>query len=558
MFSRIAAGAALTVLATALTLALTYPIAPNIRSVARVDSGDGQWNIWNIAWVARTVVRAPQDLYDANIFHPHEKTLAYSENNFGAGTMVAPVYWATRDPILTHNVAVLLAFALSFLATYALVRYLTGNALAAIVPAIVFAFCPYMFSRMAHIQLLYTAGFPLCLLALHRFVDAPSIRRAGWLAAALVATALTCGYYGLFAGLLVALGVLFYATIRRRWLDRRFWGLVALAAGVSGLVVLAIFHPYLSMRGRGFVRGLDEAAMWAPTWRDYFVSSAWAHGWMLPYVDRWTEVLFPGYVGLTLGLAGLVLGLRSGPSPPAATGGPSTRETALFYLVVGIVAFWMSLGPGGGLYAVVYALFPPLGFLRGVGRIGVLVTLALAVLAGLAIARFIRNRSTWQAAGAVTLLAVLTVLDLNTTPLGQYPVPPVPTAHRMLANLPRGPVVELPFFWRPSERYQQAQYMMWSAWHWQPLINGYSDTFPPGFTEAAQVIATFPSDEAFGELRRRGARYAVLHLPLYSPPDRERVIERLGRYAAYLEPLAREDDVWLFEIVGFPGETAGS
>jgi hypothetical protein len=554
MLSRIVTGAGVTVLAIALTVGLTWPITPNIRSVARVDSGDGQWNIWNIAWVSRTVVRAPWDLYDANIFHPHEKTLAYSENNFGAGTMVAPVYWASRDPILTHNAAVLLAFVLSFLATWALVRYLTGSALAAIVPAIVFAFCPYMFSRMAHIQLLYTAGFPLCLLALHRFVDVPSVRRAAWLAAALVATALTCGYYGLFAGLLVVLGVLFYATSRRRWLDLRFWLLVGGAAAAAGLVVLAIFHPYLFMRGQGFVRGLDEAAMWAPTWRDYFVSSAWAHGWMLSYVNRWTEVLFPGYVGLSLGLAGLILMLavRHPPGAPAGAVGPPARETAIFYLLVGIVAFWMSLGPAGGLYPVVYTLFPPLGFLRGVGRIGVLVTLALAVLAGLALARLVRVRPTWQAAGAVMLLAILTVLDLNTTPLGQYPVPPVPTAHRMLANLPRGPVVEVPFFWRPSRRYQQAQYMMWSAWHWQPLINGYSDNFPPGFIEAAQVIATFPSDEAFAELRARGARYAVVHLHLYGPEERQRVRDRLEQYAAYLQPLAREDDVWLFEIVDFP------
>lgn len=560
--------AAIVVLATALTVALTWPITPHIRSVARVDSGDGQWNIWNIAWVARTVLRAPQDLYDANIFYPHEKTLAHSENNFGAGTLVSPVYWASRDPILTHNVAVLLAFVLAFLSAFALARYLTGSTAAAIVPAIAFAFCPYMFSRMAHIQLLYTAGFPLCLLALHRFVDAPSVRRAAWLAAALVATALTCGYYGLFAGLLVALGVLFYTTSRGRWLDVRYWALVGGAAAASGLAVLAIFHPYLDMRGQGLGRGLDQAAMWAPTWRDYFVSSAWAHGWMLPYVDRWTEVLFPGYVALGLGIAGLLelrtknSGLRTHNAPPLGARGagnrPSSRETAIFYVVVGVVAFWMSLGPAGGLYTVVYTIFPPLGFLRGVGRIGVLVTLAFAVLAALALERILRRPTAWQARAMVAALGMLTVLDLNTTPLGQYPVPPLPTAHRMLANLPRGPVVEVPFFWRANERFQQAQYMMWSAWHWQPLINGYSDSFPVGFMEAAQVIATFPSDEAFAELRARGARYAVVHLRLYGPADREEVLERLDRYAAYLQPLAREDDVWLYEIVGFPVESAGS
>ncbi|CAN5445642.1 hypothetical protein BH23ACI1_BH23ACI1_30970 [soil metagenome] len=550
-------GVAVTALAAGLTIALTYPIAPNIRSVARVDSGDGQWNIWNISWVARTVVREPHRLYDANIFHPHEKTLAYSENNFGAGTMVAPVYWASRDPILTHNVAVLLAFVLSFLATYALVRHLTGSAAAAVIPALLFAFCPYVFSRMAHIQLLYTAGFPICLLALHRYVERPTPRRAAWLAAALVATALTCGYYGLYAGLLVGLGVLFYATSRRRWLDVRYWAGVAGAAITSVLVMLVLFRPYLHMRARGFVRTLDDALMWAPTWRDYFVSSAWAHGWMLPYVDRWTEVLFPGYVALALGLTGAAIALRPRPALGPAVNRPPARETALFYLLVAVVAFWMSMGPAGGLYTAVYHLFPPLSFLRGVGRIGVLVSLSLAVLSAFAIERLIRARPRRVAAGLIAGLGLLAVLDLNTTPIGQTPVPPLPTAHRMLANLPRGPVAEVPFFWRPNQRYQQAQYMMWSAWHWQPLINGYSDNFPPGFTEAAQTIDTFPTAEAFEVLQERGARYVVVHLRLYDPAGRERVIEGLGAYRAFLQPLAREDDVWLFEILDFPGERVG-
>lgn len=549
--SRLLRAVAVTSLGIVLTLALTYPIAPNIRSVARYDSGDGQWNVWNIAWVAHTVFRAPWDLYDANIFYPHEKVLAYSENNFGAGTLVAPVYLLTRDPILTHNVAVLLAFVFAFVATYALARYLTGSPAAAIVPAILFAFCPYMFSRMAHIQLLYTAGFPLCLLALHRFADRPSARRAAWLAAALVATALTCGYYGLFGGLIVALGVIYYAIARGLWRDRRYLAGVAGAALGSGLTVLAIFYPYLTVRQEGFVRSLEEAAMWAPTWRDYFVSSAWLHRWMWPYVDRWTEVLFPGYVSLALSAAGIVavLGRSAAGGVDARGSRPPVRETAIFYVILGVFAFWMSLGPAAGLYSAVYQIFPPLGFLRGIGRVGVVVSLSLAILAGFAIERWIRGR---KAAAIVAGIAALAVIDLNNAPIGQTPVPPVATAYKMLANMPRGPVVELPFFWIPNQRYQQAQYMMWSAWHWQPLINGYSDNSPPGFREAAQVIDSFPSPESFREMRDRGARYLVVHMDLYNPEGQARMIRALEDHSEYLVPLVREDNVWLFEIVAFP------
>jgi hypothetical protein len=39
---------------------------------------------------------------------------------------------------------------------------------------------------------------------------------------------------------------------------------------------------------------------------------------------------------------------------------------------------------------------------------------------------------------------------------------------------------------------------------------------------------------------------------MYDARSRQRLIERIGTYGAYLRPLVQEGDVWLFEIVGFP------
>ena len=65
-------------------------------SVGRVDNGDGQLSIWNVAWVARTLAVDPLHVFDANIFYPHRNTLAYSENNLGAGVL-APVGWESTQ-----------------------------------------------------------------------------------------------------------------------------------------------------------------------------------------------------------------------------------------------------------------------------------------------------------------------------------------------------------------------------------------------------------------------------------------------------------------------------
>src|SRR6185369_13100737 len=170
-------------IATALTLAMTYPIAFKLGHVGRVDNADGQLSIWNVAWVARTLVVDPLHVFDANIFYPHRGTLAYSENNLGAGAMAVPAYWATRNPYAAHNFAMLLGFILSATGTYYLVRYLTGDRRAAAISAIGFAFCPFVFAHTAHIQLLMTAGLPFSLLAFHRLADRPSVGRGAALGA---------------------------------------------------------------------------------------------------------------------------------------------------------------------------------------------------------------------------------------------------------------------------------------------------------------------------------------------------------------------------------------
>ena len=71
----------------------------------------------------------------------------------------------------------------------------------AIAAGIAFAFCPFLFARTAHIQLMMFFGLPLALLALHRAVGgAVGACAALGLGLALVTAALSCGYYGIFAG----------------------------------------------------------------------------------------------------------------------------------------------------------------------------------------------------------------------------------------------------------------------------------------------------------------------------------------------------------------------
>ena len=226
-----------------LTVALTYPLAFKIGSVGRVDNGDGQFSIWNVAWVARTLVVDPLHVFDANIFYPHRWTLAYSENNLGAGVLAIPAYWITRNPYFAHNFVVLLAFLLTAIGMYYLVRYLTGDRRAAAVSGICFAFCPHVFGHLPHIQALMAAGLPFCMLAFHRLADRPTPGRGVVLGLVMAAQAISSGYYGVFVMLMVGFAALVVAMSRRLWTDRRYWTAIATAAVVSILIVGPFFLP---------------------------------------------------------------------------------------------------------------------------------------------------------------------------------------------------------------------------------------------------------------------------------------------------------------------------
>ena len=522
-----------------LTAALTYPIAFKLGQVGRVDNGDGMLSIWNVAWVARTLVADPLHLFDANIFYPHRGTLAYSESNLGAGALAVPVYWATRNPYMAHNFVLLLAFVLSATGAYYLVRYLTGDRRAAAISAIGFAFCPYVFAHTAHIQLLMTAGLPFSLLAFHRMADKPGTGRGAALGATLAAQAVCCGYYGVFVCLMVGFAIVVVAAMRGLWGDGRYWRAVGIAVAVAVLLVAPAFLPYARLqRVDGFQRDLEAALPYSASWSDYLASSSYAHAWMRSRLTGWTEVSFPGFVMVVFGVWGAWIARRD-----------RRREPLALYGGLTVLAFWASFGPNALLYSALYNVVPMFTWLRAPARFGVIVGFGLSVLAGIGISAWLRRVR--RPALMTAALVVVAVGELA-MPVRMPAVPPQEPVYRVLASMPRGAVIEMPFFYPEVGLFQHSKYMLASTAHWMPLVNGYSDYIPPDFYEHVMMLAPFPSRDAFKILEPIGVRYAVFHLSGYNAANRQDVLARLQEFEKYLRPLYMDDSLRLYEIVGSP------
>ena len=535
--------------ATAMSVIMTWPLAAGFGRLGRTLPGDGQYSIWNIAWVARTLTEEPLSLFDANIFYPHRWALAFSEINLVGGIAGVPGWLLTQNPYVAHNSALMFAFITSALGAWLLATYLSRSSAAATVAAVVFAFCPYYFAHTSHIQLLMGGAIPLSLLMLHRVADSPSWRRGAHLGLMLAAQALACAYYGILAGLMVGYAAIFLSVSRGLW-QRAYWTAIAVGAAVSVLCVVPFFIPFLEIQEGGFQRTVDESRRYSANLASYLASAAHAHKWLLEFsarFGRWSEVLFPGAVALLLGTVGLAMALFR-PRPADADGPPGTdRETALLYGSLALLIFWATLGPQAGFYTALYHAIPLMSFLRAPSRFGVVIPLILGVLGALALARLgPRFRAPVSLA-----IAAIAALELNAVPFPWTRAPTFPAPYAVLATLPNGPVAEFPFYGERVAFPLHTQYMLFSTAHWQPLLNGYSDHIPRDFRESAVILDSFPSTDTFAVLRRRRVRYIGIHWDMFGPRQGE-IKTRLQPFEKHLRELGSDDLMTLYEIVSFP------
>ena len=531
-----------------LAIWLTYPTIVHPASTARIDSGDGRLSIWNVAWVAHALLSSDR-VFDANIFHPHRGTLAYSEANLVAGIMAVPVYAVTRQPVAAHNSVVYAAFVLSFVAMWALVRRLTGNAMTALVPATAFTFAPFIAARTAHIQLLMVFVFPVTMLAWHRFVERPAWSRGVVLGLALALAALSCGYYGIFAGMAIGLAAVWFAVGHPD--QRRYWLGLAVALVVTAAIVGPVLRPYLVLRDSAGARqtaNLDELRGYSADARAYLTSPAHAHRWIITAVGQGREVLFPGIMLTAIVIAGVVTLKRREKDAELKLRATYDR-VVWFYIVLGALAAWASFGPDAGLYAWLNSALPFMSFLRAPARLGIVVAFAMAVIAGFVLPRLLPAR---RLALSVAALVIIVAAEVSAAPWPLRTVPPLPAAYERLRGLPRGPVLELHFPYKSGELFPHTLYMFWSAWHWNPLVNGYSDYIPPDFREIAVPINAFPDPQSFEIVRARQVRYVLIHWRMYDQTGQAAVRARFGPYNDYIRVLHDDEEISLFEIVNYP------
>jgi hypothetical protein len=495
---------------TALTAVMTYPQVLHLTDSVH-DDGDPLLNAWALAWVAHQLPMAPAHLFDANIFYPERRTLAFSETLLLPAAIVAPLRWIGVGPILVYNIVFLSGFIVSGAGVALLVRSLTGNAAAGVLGGIVFAFLPYRIDHYPHLQLQQTQCLPFAFWAFHRLLRSGRLRDGVLLGAFTAGQIFSCMYYGLFLVpyMTVVCGAMLIADRR---MPRERLAALAVAAAIAALAVAPLGRVYFGARKVVGERAREEVANRSATFINY-LGPPEANAVYGEVFKRFTDSerrLFPGFVAIALALAAfLPVSARF-----AASGEGDTRERASARLAYGVgllLAFDMSLGFNGVTYRLLYDYLTPFRALRIPARMGVMVGFSLAVLAGLGVARLTERLDRAPRRAVVWILAVLMLVEYASKPLDLRRIPTSsPESYQdIIKDRADSPTAVL--FEFPASPLDDPTYMYYSTFHWQHLVNGYSGFFPPSYQRVLNAMATFPDQASFNAIKSHGARYLVVH-----------------------------------------------
>ena len=290
-------------------------VTPHSFTHTLPGAGDPDFNVWVMGWVAHNLFH-PAHLFNANDFWPHKLTLAYSDDLI----TVAPVFGVVRLVSGNEQAAAgtvdLLLVVVSLAATYALVRWLLGSGLAAILAALAFTFNAYTQTHVLQVQLESVGLLSLAFLTLFSTFEHQRLRDGAALGVATALVTLTSPYYG-SAWALSAVVCLIGWLIWRRTITARLIAALALGAVITGIVVGPAIYEY---RNAGSAAGLSRPLVSAFAFhiRDLLTPAAgnWLYGTRIAALGNGPgeSSLFPGFVVLALALVGVITLIRRPPT----------------------------------------------------------------------------------------------------------------------------------------------------------------------------------------------------------------------------------------------------
>ena len=508
-----------------LALVVTFPLVLHFGSALPGDGRDAWQNYWDYWWL-RTALAEWRNPYQTPLLYaPYGVPLYLHTLNPFNGLVTLPLQIAF-GLTAAYNSVVILSLTLAAFFASLLVGHVSGGRRAGFVGGIIYAFGSYHFAQLlGHANLIASEWLPAYILALLVATEARGRARLLPAFGAILSLLLLtfCDWqYVLFAGVFTACYAPYHALARRSLTP------LAVAATIGGAWAIVAAPLTLAtareLRDTATARpAILGAERFSADLLSFFVPSplqTWWGAWaervgglaVAPAVERG---VFLGVLPLLLALSGLWL----------------ARRRAAFWALFAALCFLLALGPilqiAGhpfGKIPLPYRLMqqiPGVNVARVPARFALLVTLALATLAGLGLvglrARFPRLDRGALRFVVTPLLVIALLAEHLAVPYPLTAVDEPPFYRQLAASAEPGAVLELPFSMTRSTS------LFGQTIHGRPIIGGYLSrplAYPlldlPPFADPANTRNDFvpaaDADTGIWSLHLAGVRWIVVLL----------------------------------------------
>lgn len=537
---------------------ITWPVARSFSSELAIGVEPAPtvplFNLWTLWWNCDRWNHGLAGYWDAPIFFPEQGAFAFSEPQPLSGLLVwllAPVL-----PTLTacYHVILLLNLTLNGWATMRLLSRVRIGRVTAWLGGGCVAVLPFIHMQLGVLQL--TALWPVIwtIAAVRSTMRRPNWKRGVTVGLALATTYLTCHYYALMLGTLLA-GTT-WILVRPSILWRQVVALIIGAVLAAAVVVpfawteISILKARQLSQSREFVRSLS---LTPPA----YSQTPWQQ-WLTPPISnladdgsRWGSS--PGTIKAILAVLGLGWGLYR----------RSLRRWTIFLVVWVVLAFGLSLGTRLEVEKVVpfdwlirYA--PGYSFFRSPFRFALFAQLGVALLAAQGIdglanpvarsivwfrrsraatshtatrRRFVHFRHAMVVAIGLCAVAEAWPPQPQRFRVAKYDEPPAWAVWLERSTSPDAVFAFIPFpaGTSPTHYQQTVEWMCWQMVHHRRMVNGYSGLFPKSYLDLNQLMQNFVSLPSLERLASQNVDYCVVVGPLNeklkTSPDAQRSLE---------------------------------
>ncbi len=534
----------------------TFPFVGRMSDHLPGDLGDPCKFVWVLNWNLEAFLSAPLEIYQANNYYPYPRALAYEDSLFAPALMVLPLRMVTGNPVLLYNIQFLTTFILSGYFVSLLARSLGGNIPASVLAGLFFAYCPYRWFHVGHLNLLNCQWIPLLLWSVHRYFRTWQGRFLvlGGLSYLLLIT--SSGYYGIYTVPAVSIVIGGEALLHRGQLRWKHFGQAGVVLILVFLISVVIMYPYLANSRKGnTVREMKEIRYYSAGAESYARVCNTNTGLLKMGIKEervGEKALFPG----VLVLLGAVIYLFSVIRGAPASGRRLPWVYGAFILVVIVLSFGPFYRHGDRdlfrlPYYGFYHLFPGAGSLRVVSRLGIYATLGLTLFAAwgwtFLCTRLKRN-------GRIVMMALMLVFFGFEGSVFPFPhrkiatendLPPV---YRWLRQQPPGtPLLEYPLYQEP---YENAIYSYYSCFHRQPIVNGCGSFAPPGWEQIADTLRGFPDPASIAWLSENRIEYVFVHIKRLQEEQIRLIRQNLETHSNSLKIAKESSDIMIVQIIG--------